>query len=347
MQEATNMEENAQLAEELPPEQPPPVVKQRRHPMLLRLILLVLCLLFLSGGILGIIYYQWPFLSAINGLTISGVQPQTSVIAPSPVIDRAAIRFMKAMMHKDWTTLWSMLYPDAQQSWQGESDFMHFEQVKFGSLKFISYKDSSIRIQHPWRDPDTTQVYPYAAILSVSLQASAPKGLLSAPSNLALEQGLFNNTLLALVQNHGAWQVLIAGPADLEAPILVPASPPAVRLMVPIFMYHHISNQPTRDLLDYNLTVTTTDFDQQLTWLQQHGYHSISQTELFDVLYYGKVLPAHPMILSFDDGYEDAYTDALPVLLAHHYRGVFYIVTHLIGGSYMTWDQVRALSQDG
>src|SRR5260370_16165133 len=53
------------------------------------------------------------------------------------------------------------------------------------------------------------------------------------------------------------------------------------------------------------------------------------------------------MILSFDDGYEDVYTDALPALLAHHYRGRFYIITGMIGGSYMTWEQVHTLAQDG
>jgi peptidoglycan/xylan/chitin deacetylase (PgdA/CDA1 family) len=112
-------------------------------------------------------------------------------------------------------------------------------------------------------------------------------------------------------------------------------------------MYHHVSNLPTRNLLDYRLTVTTTNFNAQLDWFQRHGYHSITQTELFDSLYYGKALPTHPMILTFDDGYKDMYTDALPALLAHHYRGVFYIITGMIGGNYMTWQQVRKLAQDG
>jgi peptidoglycan/xylan/chitin deacetylase (PgdA/CDA1 family) len=112
-------------------------------------------------------------------------------------------------------------------------------------------------------------------------------------------------------------------------------------------MYHHVSRRPTHDLLDYTLTVNTTDFNQQLTWLSQHGYHSITQTDLFDAFYYGKALPAHPMMLTFDDGYEDVYTDALPVLLAHHDRGVFYIITGMIGGNYLTWEQIHILAQDG
>ncbi len=265
----------------------------------------------------------------------------------SSVFDNTAGLFMDAMMHKDWSTMWSMLSPDAQQLWQREKDFIHFEQAKYGSLTFISYNDSAAQMQYAWRDPDTTQVFSEVATLRVSLKVTAPHGLLSAPSNFAVSKGLFNNTLFALVYYQGKWRVLVAGPADPDAPILVPASPPTTKLLVPVFMYHHVSNLPVRDYLDFNLTVTTTNFDAQLTWLQQQGYHSITMTELFDALYYGKALPAHPMILTFDDGYYDMYSDALPALLAHHYRGVFFVITGMIGGRYMTWEQVRTLAQDG
>ncbi len=263
------------------------------------------------------------------------------------LIDNTATLFMDAMLRKNWTAMWLMLSPDAQQLWQGEKDFIHFEQAKFGSLKLTAFSDSSAQMYNTWLDRDTTRIYSNVQVLYISLDASAPRGLLSAPSNLALRKGLFNNTLFALIYYQYNWRVLLAGPADPDAPILIPSSLPVTKLLVPIFMYHHISNLPVRNYLDYGLTVTTTNFNVQLDWLQQEGYHSITQTELFDALYYGKVLPTHPMILTFDDGYEDVYTDALPALLTHHYRGVFYIITGMIGGDYMTWQQVRKLAQDG
>lgn len=313
---------------------------------------LLLCGLLVIGGVLADHAFIGDWLSHIfvhNGALTPIVHSHTPLPTPSQssLIDSTAKDFMGAMMIKNWAEMWSMLAPDAQQLWQGEKDFIHFEQAKFGSLKIIAYQDTPAQIEYTWLDPDTTRVYSEVAALRVSLQAAAPRGLLSAPSSSALSKGLFNDTLFALLPSYGEWHVLVAGPADLEAPILVPVSPPAKKLLVPIFMYHHVSNKPTRDLLDYTLTVTTTDFDAQLTWLQRQGYHSITQTELFDALYYGKALPAHPMILSFDDGYEDMYTDALPALLAHHYRGVFYIITGMIGGSYMTWQQIRVLAQNG
>ena len=265
----------------------------------------------------------------------------------SQVIDLEMQHFMQTFLKKDWATLWSTLASAAQQLYSGESDFAHFEQAKYGEVSFTSYSAGRAEIVQPWLDPDTTQLYPLATVVPVALDASASPGVLSALSIADLKNGLLHDTTLAMVPHNGGWQVVIAGPADIDAPILVPASPPATKLLVPIFMYHHVSNVQTTDALDYSLTVTTTDFNAQLDWLHQQGYTSIDMTELFDALYYGKALPLHPMILTFDDGYADMYTDALPALLAHHDRGVFYIITGMIGGGYLTWSQVQILRDEG
>jgi len=331
-----------------------PVEKQRGRRSYISLLwwvpLLVFVLLLISILSGGSTIEAWISHHVVHNQTLTPVvpviHPQPTPTQPSP-IDNTATLFMNAMLRKDWTSMWLMLSPDAQRQWQGEKDFIHFEQTKFGSLQLTSYINSPAQMHTTWLDPDTTQVYSNVEVLHISLKASAPQGLLSAPSNIALSKGLFHNTLFAMAYYQFNWRILLAGPADPDAPILVPASPPTTKLLVPIFLYHHVSNLPARNYLDYGLTVTTTNFNYQLDWLQEQGYHSITQTELFDALYYGKVLPTHPMILTFDDGYEDVYTDALPALLAKHFRGVFYIITGMIGGNYMTWPQVRKLAQDG
>lgn len=275
------------------------------------------------------------------------LHPETHAIT-SPSATNTVKLFMAAMLRKNWPAMWSMLAPDAQHLWQNEQDFTHFEQAKFGALILQGYTLGHTTLDHPWLNPDTGFTYDSAITLPVSLQATAPPGLLTAPSNQALKQGLFQQTLFALNQNsQHTWQVLIAGPAGLDAPVLVPAHPSAKHLLIPIFMYHHISSAPTHTPLDYGLTVTVPDFNAQLNWLQQQGYQSITMTELFDAFYDGKALPAKPVILTFDDGYADVYTNALPALLAHHDRGVFSIITGMIGGRYVTWDQVRGLARSG
>jgi peptidoglycan/xylan/chitin deacetylase (PgdA/CDA1 family) len=268
-------------------------------------------------------------------------------VTPSLQLEAITHRFMEDMLRKNWRAMWSLLHPDAMLVWQGERNFLAFEQAKYGALAFTAYRLGPPGVHYSWRDPHTTKIYSAVVVMTASLAAAAPAGLLSPPSSFALSHGLFAHTQLALVQDHSVWRVLLAGPADVEAPILVPARPTAHSLMVPIFMYHHVTAQPTLDLFDYNLTVTANDFDQQLGWLQQHGYHSISETELFDAMYYGKALPSHPMLLTFDDGYEDMYTDAYPLLLSHQDRGIFNIVTGMIGGRYLTWQQIHEMAGAG
>lgn len=321
---------------------------QKRRRRLLLVMALALLLLVCLGLFVGPpLVRSWSTPATTPNAALQHVLHPALAPSNSTVISSTVDRFMSNMQQKSWSTLWGMLSPDAQKLWQGEQDFLRFEQNKFGALTLQSYSQDQIVISTPWLDPDSTHVYRSAAILHVSLLASAPAKLLTAPSQQELTQGLFKETLFALVPNGSSWQVVIAGPADLDAPVLVPAKAPVSHLIVPIYMYHHVSSLPTHNPLDYGLTVTTADFDAQLTWMQSQGYHAITMTELFDTFYYGKALPAKPMILTFDDGYADVYTYALPALLAHHYRGVFYIITGMIGGNYMTWNQVRDMDRSG
>ena len=81
---------------------------------------------------------------------------------------------------------------------------------------------------------------------------------------------------------------------------------------IPVFMYHKVS-ESHRDFL----TVTQADFEQQLHWLKQRGYQSVSMKEFLAFLAKElprEKLPSKPMLLTFDDGYENNLSLALPVL---------------------------------
>jgi peptidoglycan/xylan/chitin deacetylase (PgdA/CDA1 family) len=326
--------------------------RRKRHRRRSRLLPVLSVLLALLIGL--DLFLSWPTIKATfwpapstDAHLQSELHPDLQAVHSDGVSNLANL-FMRDMQSKDWPAMWLLLAPDARAVWAGEQDFVHFEQTKFGALTLQRYTPGQAEVSKPWLDPDTTQVYPAATTLSIALQASAPAGLLTAPSEQALAQGLFQRTTFAAIQNsQGTWQVMLAGPADLDAPVLVPAKTPVSHLLIPIYMYHHVSSIPTHDALDYSLTVTTADFAAQLNWMQAQGYHTITMTELFDTFYYGKALPAKPMMLTFDDGYADIYTYALPLLLAHHYRGVFYIITGMISGAYVTWNEVHALQRSG
>jgi peptidoglycan/xylan/chitin deacetylase (PgdA/CDA1 family) len=135
------------------------------------------------------------------------------------------------------------------------------------------------------------------------------------------------------------------------APPPPPTRSPSPVLRVPVLMYHYISAVPpeqANDRFAVDLRVPPDLFEQHLVYLESHGYTTISVPRLWDALNGGAALPERPVILTFDDGYADAYTNAFPLLRKHRVVGTFFVTCNLIGRpGYMTWDQVRELDAAG
>jgi peptidoglycan/xylan/chitin deacetylase (PgdA/CDA1 family) len=116
-------------------------------------------------------------------------------------------------------------------------------------------------------------------------------------------------------------------------------------------MYHYISELPAdADVYRQDLTVIPEHFDAQLAYLQAQGYQTVALMDIYDALTLGKPLPDRPIVLTFDDGYKDAYTQALPLLQKYGFIGEFFLLAtpaHYEATSYMTWDEVRAMSDAG
>ena len=123
------------------------------------------------------------------------------------------------------------------------------------------------------------------------------------------------------------------------------------QVRVPILMYHHIDDPgPGADEFRRDLSVTPKDFKKQLAYLQQDGYESITLNDLALYLSVGKPLPPKPIILTFDDGYADAYTRAFPRLLRFGFTGTFFLVTAPIDAQnpdFLSWDQVQEMHAAG
>jgi peptidoglycan/xylan/chitin deacetylase (PgdA/CDA1 family) len=110
-----------------------------------------------------------------------------------------------------------------------------------------------------------------------------------------------------------------------------------------ILMYHYVRQvNEHSDPLGYRLSVKPNELDHHIEFLQSHGYHPISMADLAT----GKG-DDHAVALTFDDGYEDFYTEAVPILKKHGWTATVYVITGKIGDQYLTWDQVRQLHADG
>ena len=114
------------------------------------------------------------------------------------------------------------------------------------------------------------------------------------------------------------------------------AEPPAG---FPILEYHMVTENPRPGAEKY--VVPPADFAEQLDYLASEGYTTITPQDYARARKGKQTLPEKPVILSFDDGYEDNHRVVLPMLEEHGMKAVFYVVTNDIGlPGYMTWDNL-------
>lgn len=135
--------------------------------------------------------------------------------------------------------------------------------------------------------------------------------------------------------------LLAAGPAATK-----PSVPAGFR-EPPVLMFHRVSPRIPTDPIGRDLTLTPAAFGADLAWLKAHGIRAIDLAELENDLARG-VDPARTVVVTFDDGYADQYTDALPVLQRYGDRATFFIVTGMLGKpEHLTWRDLRTMLRDG
>lgn len=117
-------------------------------------------------------------------------------------------------------------------------------------------------------------------------------------------------------------------------------SQPAENVNVPVLMYHAVSD----DLWGYwDLFVSPQTIEEELLYLQENGFDTIWFEDLSHVEDYEK-----PVILTFDDGYDDNYTELFPLLQKYNAKATIFVIPKAIGTPHkMTAEQIYELSQSG
>jgi peptidoglycan/xylan/chitin deacetylase (PgdA/CDA1 family) len=111
-----------------------------------------------------------------------------------------------------------------------------------------------------------------------------------------------------------------------------------------ILMYHYVRKvEKEDDPLGYKLSVDPDALDQQLKWLKENGYHGLSTKDIIE-----KKITKKSVILSFDDGYEDFYTEAFPRLKKYGFSATCAIIINQIDApNYLSRDQIKELVSFG
>ena len=128
---------------------------------------------------------------------------------------------------------------------------------------------------------------------------------------------------------------------------------------IPILMYHSISNHASPKFRQF--TVSPTLFAEHMAYLHQHRYTPMTVTQFLAAhSQNGAKLPERPVVLTFDDGFADFYTEALPVLRRYGFAATLYVATGFINGTsrwlqhegeanrpMLTWDQLSEIGANG
>ena len=115
---------------------------------------------------------------------------------------------------------------------------------------------------------------------------------------------------------------------------------------LPTLMYHHVQTpEAAKKKNQVALTVRTADFRAQMQFLKDKAYNVISMQDLLGFFEQGiKPLPKS-ILLTFDDGYDDFYTDAYPILKEFNYPATVFIPTGLMNNTgYLYWDKISEMA---
>ena len=130
---------------------------------------------------------------------------------------------------------------------------------------------------------------------------------------------------------------------------------PSGRPLVPVLAYHAVADDPPEPIRRWS--VTPARLREHLDALRELGAQGLTVTELLACYRGERPLPARPVLLTFDDGYEDFLLDALPLLTAAGFPATLYVssglmrderpVLHTLPGRMLSWAQLREVAAAG
>ncbi|NMM61622.1 polysaccharide deacetylase family protein [Clostridium sp. P21] len=113
---------------------------------------------------------------------------------------------------------------------------------------------------------------------------------------------------------------------------------------VPVIMYHSIDYEEGNEL-----RVPKEKFREQMKYLKDNGYTTLTLEELYNFMYNNKPIPEKSVVLTFDDGYKDNYENAYPVLKEFAFKATVFIITNCIDKDkgFLTSAQLKEMDKNG
>ncbi|MFN2591405.1 MAG: polysaccharide deacetylase family protein [Candidatus Dormibacteria bacterium] len=128
---------------------------------------------------------------------------------------------------------------------------------------------------------------------------------------------------------------------------------------LPVLLYHSIGTDPSSEVARF--AISPKVFAEQMRHLADEGYASMTVTELLPALVGPAAadgLPERPVLVTFDDGFRDFLTTALPIMQRHGIASTLYATTGFMGDGgvpgtnrsgdrMLSWEELAELSRQG
>lgn len=118
----------------------------------------------------------------------------------------------------------------------------------------------------------------------------------------------------------------------------------SARDAVPVLNYHQVEPKDGNPL-----TLWPEQFEAQMAYLKEEGYTPVTIDEMMDACETGAPLPKKPVVITFDDGYDDNYIYAYPILKKYGFKATVFLIydfTDTYPG-YLTWQQIAEMKESG
>jgi peptidoglycan/xylan/chitin deacetylase (PgdA/CDA1 family) len=149
--------------------------------------------------------------------------------------------------------------------------------------------------------------------------------------------------------------------SDVTEEEVLPTPDMSISYKIPSMMYHHINPDSVNDPKDSvlrGISMSPAKFEADLKDIRDKGYETVFPYEISDKLKRNVKQDKKYVLLTIDDGYEDIYKYAFPLLKKYNMKATYYIMPNFVGrrddpnrkgtpGDYTTWDELKEMSDSG
>lgn len=203
--------------------------------------------------------------------------------------------------------------------------------------------DTALQGRAIWQDPNNVVLlwesrphYQYRILRSDKPEGEYTYIGTSSCGSFRDDTAVYPNTYYYKIEQNTALNQYVS----LSTPFAAQVAPEEVS-SVAVIMYHNfVSVADRRNGVEFEeYSISPAAFENDLIWLRDNGYVTITSAELLDCLRQKKPLPKKAVILSIDDGSWGVYTNAWPLLKKYGMKADFNVIGAQIDAA---WDKVDA-----